>query len=292
MTGKQITLFVTILAIAAVGFVFGRMSGDSVFVPEQVKRVFPSLPPPPKDVDGLDGVGVGQAEVLIEVPAEGAEVGGFFDVAGRFRNDGRSLKVVLKDSDGQPLSETDVKTLSVAGSEYGRFQATLLLPPKARDRVVIEIMSYLPDGSLSGPDAVRVVELKDSESFNVKIYFSNNQLDSAFSCTQTYSVERIVQAEGQPYQAVLESLLAGPTKTEKSRGYLTGIPTDTKLLSVLVNSRGQATVDFSRELDQAVAGSCLVSTIRSQIMATLGQFPEIKEAIISVEGDIEESLQP
>ena len=292
MIGKRTTIFLTIVVIAAVGFAIGRASGDSVSVPERVKKVFPSLPPPPKDSDGLNGADGSQADVLIEIPAEGAEVGGFFDVAGRFRNDGRSLKVILKNSDGQTLSETDIKTLSTTDGEYGRFQATLILPVTARNRVVVEIMSQMPDGSLSGPDAVRVVELKGIESFEVKVYFSNNQLDPAFSCTQTYPVERTVQAEGRPYQAALESLLAGPTKIEKSRGYITGIPANTELISVLVNNRGQATVDFSRELDQGVAGSCLVSTIRSQIMTTLGQFSEIKEVTISVEGDTEESLQP
>ena len=292
MIGKRIIAFLVIVTIAAVGFSIGRMSGHDGFVPEQVKRVFPNLPPPPKDDDGLDETDDNQAEVLIEVPAEGAQIGGFFDVAGRFHNDGRSLKVVLKNSDGQTLSETDIKTISTTGSEYGRFQATLSLPSTARNRVVIEIMSHMPDGSLSGPDAVRVVELKGVESFDVKIYFSNSQLDPTFSCTQAYPVERTVQAEGQPYQAALESLLAGPTKTERSRGYITGVPDDTKLLSVLMNDRGHVTVNFSRELDQGVAGSCMVSTIRSQIMTTLNQFSEIKEVTISVEGETEESLQP
>ena len=51
-------------------------------------------------------------------------------------------------------------------------------------------------------------------------------------------------------------------------------------------------MDFSRELNDGVAGSCKVMAIRSQITQTLKQFSEIKGVVISVDGEAEEVLQP
>ncbi|HPP18950.1 MAG TPA: GerMN domain-containing protein, partial [Candidatus Dojkabacteria bacterium] len=55
---------------------------------------------------------------------------------------------------------------------------------------------------------------------------------------------------------------------------------------------GVARVDFSKELEEGVAGSCKVESIRAQIEETLKQFDNIDSVIISVEGKVEGILQP
>ena len=56
--------------------------------------------------------------------------------------------------------------------------------------------------------------------------------------------------------------------------------------------KGVAYVDFDKTLEEGLAGSCLVTAVRSQIEQTLKQFPEIKEVHISIEQRSEDILQP
>lgn len=53
-----------------------------------------------------------------------------------------------------------------------------------------------------------------------------------------------------------------------------------------------ARVDFDKQLEYQVGGSCRVAAIRAQITQTLKQFPTVKEVIISIDGRTEDILQP
>ena len=55
---------------------------------------------------------------------------------------------------------------------------------------------------------------------------------------------------------------------------------------------GVAKVDFSKQMEFEMGGSCRVGLIRLQVEETLKQFPEIKQVIISVDGRTEDILQP
>lgn len=68
------------------------------------------------------------------------------------------------------------------------------------------------------------------------------------------------------------------------------IPEGTRLLSLKVE-KGIAKVDFSREFaDNFAGGSEAESLMVSSILTTLGQFPEVKKALIMVEGKPLETL--
>ena len=55
---------------------------------------------------------------------------------------------------------------------------------------------------------------------------------------------------------------------------------------------GTAFADFSKELEEGVAGSCRVQAIRAEIHETLRQFPSVERVIISIDGKNEDVLQP
>jgi len=125
---------------------------------------------------------------------------------------------------------------------------------------------------------------------SVKIYFSNSLEDpEVLDCAQVYPVERKIN-EKSPYYALFE-LLQGPTEQEIEDGYFTNINPGVKIQDLVINNR-ICTVDLSEELIYQVGGSCLVSAIRAQIEKTLLDFNEIDEVIISVNGEVEEILQP
>ncbi len=90
-----------------------------------------------------------------------------------------------------------------------------------------------------------------------------------------------------PARTAIEELLKGPLSDELS----TSIKEGTELLGINL-ADGVVTVDFSKELDEGVAGSAWVTSIRNKIERTLLQFEEIEEVIIWVEGSNDEILQP
>jgi len=125
----------------------------------------------------------------------------------------------------------------------------------------------------------------------VKIFFGNIKEDSeVLNCEKVYSVKREVFKNKEMVQA-LEELLKGPTVAEQEKGYLTNINPGVNINSLIVEDN-IAKVDFDEQLGFQVGGSCRVMAIRSQIIGTLVQFPEINDVIISINGRIEDILQP
>lgn len=125
----------------------------------------------------------------------------------------------------------------------------------------------------------------------VKIFFGNIKEDpEVLNCEKVYSVERKVFENKVMVQA-LEELLKGPTLEEQEKGYLTNINSGVNINSLIVENN-IVKVDFDEQLGFQVGGSCRVMAIRSQITRTLVQFPEINDVIISINGRIEDILQP
>lgn len=134
----------------------------------------------------------------------------------------------------------------------------------------------------------------------VQVFLSNKVKDpEALYCDRTYPVERAVSRLSEnrksylgeyTYLALVE-LINGPIGKEKENGYFSSINEGTKIQQIIIEN-GVARVDFNQKLNEGVAGSCKVQAIRSQIYNTLKQFPEIKDVIISVNGNSEEILQP
>lgn len=126
----------------------------------------------------------------------------------------------------------------------------------------------------------------------VKVFYSNNIKDPEFiDCTNVYSVDRVVEKTTSVGRIALEELLKGPTDAEKTAGYLTSINDGVKINSLVIEKQ-KAIVDFDDAIEKDLGGSCRVTAIRSQITKTLTQFSTVDEVIISVNGRIEDALQP
>ena len=131
----------------------------------------------------------------------------------------------------------------------------------------------------------------EPDKLTVKVFFSNSQLDPQVNCERVFAVERQILRTTGVARAGLEELLKDRSETERATGYQTNI-NDGVAIKILAIKDQTAYVDFSRQLDEGVAGSCRVSAIRSQISETLRQFPNVKEVVISVEGNAADALQP
>ena len=127
---------------------------------------------------------------------------------------------------------------------------------------------------------------------NYRIFFGNRLTDpQSLNCGKTYGAERSGPIVVDLKSKALQELLAGPTAAEQVAGYFTSINEGVKIQRLEVKDR-TIYVDFSKEIEAAVGGSCRVAAIRSQIESTLKQFPDVGQVIISVDGRVADALQP
>jgi hypothetical protein len=153
-----------------------------------------------------------------------------------------------------------------------------------------ENASGLPDRNKEFILPVKIAK-STGEIMTVKAYFINDNLDPAVSCDKVFSVERIIPKTQATARAALEELFNGPTAEEKNNGFRTTINDGVKIQSLTIES-GFAKVDFNQQLQEKVGGSCRVTAIRAQITETLKQFSTVKSVVISINGKIEDILQP
>jgi spore germination protein GerM len=131
----------------------------------------------------------------------------------------------------------------------------------------------------------------EQEKINIKVFFNNSKMDPEFTCVKVFSVMRQVDKTEAVARAALEELLKGPSDNEKVQGFLTTINEGVEIQKLIIE-KGVAKVDFNNRLEEQVGGACRVGAIAAEITETLRQFPVIKKVIISIDGRIEDILQP
>jgi spore germination protein GerM len=129
------------------------------------------------------------------------------------------------------------------------------------------------------------------EKITVKAFFNNSLMDPEISCERVFPVEREVPKTQAVARAALEELLKGVSRKEQESGFYTSLNPGVKINKLTIED-GVARVDFDKQMEFEMGGSCRVSAIRAQITETLKQFPSVQSVIISVEGRTEDILQP
>ncbi|MCX6796706.1 MAG: GerMN domain-containing protein [Candidatus Falkowbacteria bacterium] len=223
---------------------------------------------------------------VVESPLtiSGAAKGGWYFEA--------QFPVKLEDEQGQVIAQTAAQAQSDWMTEnYVPFNAQLNFNPGNSSKGYLVLENDNPSGLPANAQSIKFPVLFKSDKTIVKVYFNNNKLDPEISCNKVFPVERTIIKTEAIGRATLEQLLAGPTEVEKADGYSTSINPDVKINSLVIDN-GVAKVDFDKQIEYQVGGSCRVSAIRAQITETLKQFSTVQEVIISVAGRTEDALQP
>lgn len=151
------------------------------------------------------------------------------------------------------------------------------------------ITSVITDGEY---DEMKEKSLNEPALMSVQVYFGNTKKNpNSLDCSEVFPVERIAELRNPPYAATVDLLLGGPTSKEKSAGYFSAINAGVKIQKFTLTN-GVAFIDFSKEIERDLGGSCKVTTLRAQVTRTLKEFPGIKNVVISVDGEVESALQP
>lgn len=293
---KKLLYILLLSGIAFAGFTLGRATGmPGMEEIPQINHSYPLPPPPPESTPYEPGLpetdGTSDQGIVIETPVDGARISETFAVTGRaLTATGRRLVIVVRDESGATLVRAETDIDAAPGERYGRFDEALG-PFGAAGEGTVEV-SRLGDDGAETDTQVKHVEFVEPDTVDVRVYFQNSTLDPSTSCDLVFPVTREVSSKTQIYRAAIEALLGGPNAEELEAGYNTSLPQRVTLRSVAADADGTVRADFDDRLDRGVGGSCRVIAIREQIERTLKQFPEVREVVISVEGEVDEALQP
>lgn len=94
---------------------------------------------------------------------------------------------------------------------------------------------------------------------------------------------RELDAGVPPAAAVLQALLAGPTREERTRGVSTLIPSEVRLLGADV-ADGAARVDLSGEFQEPAGPEEIVLRV-AQVVWTLTSLPSVESVSFAIDGD-------
>ena len=145
--------------------------------------------------------------------------------------------------------------------------------------------------ALAPPATIRAATIARSDKW-IQVFFENSVLDAGVSaCGAVYPTAREVTGVPGMAMVALTELFRGPSWDDANRGYYSEINSGVKVNSLSIKD-GVARVDFDKRIEEGVGGSCRVSEIRSQIISTLNQFPNVKSVVVSVEGRTADALQP
>jgi len=206
-----------------------------------------------------------------------------------------TFPVRIEDGDGNKVVEHYAQAQGEWMSEGFVPFAAILSPPAAiaPGEATLVIEKANPSGLPEHAVAIRIPIRISGDTMTVKAYFINQDQDpQRLDCTRVDAVSRTVPRSVAAARVALEMLVAGPTASEKQAGFITVINPGVTVTFLSIQD-GVAHVSFSRELQEGVGGSCLVTTIRSQIEQTLMQFPSVTSVRVSVDGYADdEILQP
>lgn len=261
---------------------------------------------------------IDQPNILVYNPTAGTKVSNYFIVKGFARVFENTFAIRLKNTDtNKQYFEKSVMTKTGEMGQYGEINHAISLGNTAAEisdkaNLTLEVFEYsAKDGSEINKVSVSLIFSKPFTSTTkvageptpstvngveeiIKIYFNSNKLDPDISCNKVFPVERKLILNDdfdRTVRLVLEQLFFGPNQIEIADSYSTSLPVNVKINKTNLGG-GELTVDFDNQLQAGVGGSCRVSVIRAQITKTLMDLPGVDSVLISINGNIDEALQP
>jgi hypothetical protein len=229
--------------------------------------------------------------VIITSPTVNAVVTNPITLTGKNRAFEGSFQYVLRDTSGKIWFQSTGQAGAPDENYYRDFSVKIPVTAGAPRDLIIEVFEYSAmDGSIINLARVPV-RLSTLDTTTVQVYLHNRRLNGNDVCDVVFPVNRTVIKTNEPAYLSLYELLRGPIGSDKDNQYYTSIPEGVKINSLKIVN-GIAYADFDATLEYQVGGSCRVQAIRTQITNTLKQFTSVRNVIISVNGRVDDALQP
>lgn len=280
--GKKIAILLLVLVViaAAAWYLFGRSH-----TPEPV----------PGGSDISLSVPASSTDVVVNAPLPNAVVQSPLTISGKARGNWffeANIKVLLKDQNGNVIGRTGgTASGNWMTADLAPFTATINFQNPGTPYGTLEIQNDNPSGLPANEKSFSVPVRFDLAAYQVQVFWGSEQLNPGdTNCSAVFPGLREISATTTIATATLNVLLRGPDAGEKRAKYYTNIP-DGVVVQKLTIENGVAHIDFNGALNSA-GGSCRAAAIRAQIVHTLEQFPTVSSVVISVNGNVDQALQP
>lgn len=118
----------------------------------------------------------------------------------------------------------------------------------------------------------------EPEKLSTKIYFPDEMGEKLIGVQRDITVDN----DEDKYKLAVQEIINGPQSSSEGIGIM---PKDAKVLSVKVDKKGIATVDFSKEFKQNFSGGSTGELMLiGSIVDTLTEFKEVKAVQFTIEG--------
>ncbi len=228
--------------------------------------------------------------IIVDEPLADSVLAKPFTISGQARVFENQFQYRLIDDTEAILAQGTITATGSDPSQLSPFSVSVEYQTPASDEGTLEVFDLSAmDGSET--DLVSLpVRLLTADMSVIKVYLPKT-VTTETSCATVYPFDRTIPKTETIAQAAITALLAGPTAEETSTGYTSLIPDGVQLNSLSIQN-GVARADFNETLNEGSAGSCRVTTIRAQITQTLKQFSTVQDVVISVNGNVDTTLQP
>lgn len=234
-----------------------------------------------------------EPNIIVHMPKAGDGISAPIILRGEARVFENALNYEFVNEDGKILAKNFLTVQSPDIGQYGPFEAEIFFAQTFAQKTILNVFNY----SARGGSKENVVKIPltfngDNELTVVKAHFSNSELsEGTDDCSKVYPVERLTPKTEKIATAAVLELLRGTTSKERDSGFMTSINQGVRLNKLTIQN-GTAKADFNEQLDFQVGGSCRVAAIRAQITETLKQFPTVQNVVISINGSVDDILQP
>lgn len=230
------------------------------------------------------------ANIRLAAPSAGALVSSPLTAEGEARVFENQFSYRIRDAYGNVVSFGSAYAASPDAGIFGPFNIFASYPSPSTASGTFEAYDNSPKDGKEIDKAIVPIEFLDYGRDALKIYFGNKNRAEG-DCSQVYPLYRNLPHTAAPARESLEALLAGPSPAEQAAGYFSSISPGVKINRLSIVD-GTAYADFDSSIEKNAGGSCRMAAIRQQILQTLLQFRTVRQAVISVNGRVEEALQP
>jgi len=230
-----------------------------------------------------------QPNIIIYSPEDNQVTGTNFNISGIARVFENTFSFRLKNSrTGKTYAESSTLTDNGEMGKYGDFNFSIDFSGNAsdlkdNDSLILEIFQNSPKDGTEIDKESRILIHSSGPKEQVKLFFTNPKLSKSYNCNQVFPVQREVIKVDNMSKFLVEQLINGPNDKERSLGYDSGIRSNTKVNSFLLD-KGVVKIDFSNTFNNF--DSCKIDSIKSQISETLKQFSDIRQVVLSVDNNI------
>jgi hypothetical protein len=233
----------------------------------------------------------GAANIVITEPAANQAVTSPVTVKGQARVFENTYQYRVRDADGTVLAQGFGTAQSPDIGQFGPLSSVIAFSEPEGERGTIEVFTLSANDGSETDMVVIPVRFAGKDQSEADVFYGSKTAPAGRECEALVTQSRPIPKDASVQDAMaaaLRELLRGP---QADANAATAIPKGTVLNNVTLDD-GIATADFSAQLENYGGGSCNVGLIREQIERTLKQFPGVQGVIISVEGRMEDVLQP